>query len=626
MKRIVTARKLLVLSVFALVAFLTTRAGYAYHLARLPPINLAEPGRVTNGVFTRWKYKSFTNFSEVVMEGLCGEYFASLPSSYSLKSYADPRYNHSEFPFLAYDEDRWMRQNMRDRKLAGERINREKLKASLSQEYSDISRYIADLQTALMTDIPHMRVWGHCALNHKPTSVEHNLKKYGRIAHLDHTFYPWVSEELPKFGKSQEIPITDANKPKESSFDEGFLQRYQRLSNGRGIVIPTTPETDPQTVKALIAVLRMLRNKLPIQIIHMGSPIDMTGFEDVAYGDFQAPDSYKTFLLLDNSEAPPDFPQQSVTMVDVSPAVVGNFTFEDVRIVAPIFTSFEEFIMLSPETILLVSPDQLFDIYGYNEHGMVAFKNPNILNQPRKPPVGYKQVRSFVEQLTPSKLEKSIFGFEDGHYPIDVDSSVLVLNKNKVLSGLLLSVSMRLQPLLAISQLDFFLLGQELSGATINVNRYPAVAVGKKSAEKEKNSDLASMSDELCTSSWGQMSHAENSELVYISAHQIINWHKFPETFQKNFMAKYPSIDGPLEVVNILRPIWIDQALSREHIDGEPDRPWIIQGDFSPGYPFWCTYNIIGSAMGDMKGLVVTTTKLKRTSIRYLVDVYRRTL
>ncbi|CAN3371934.1 hypothetical protein DIURU_004413 [Diutina rugosa] len=562
-------------------------------------------------VYRRWKYRNTQNFTTIGANALCGEYFHALGPSYA------PQPPPAAVDFLVYDRDRYLWEHIKNHKM--EHGVTGNYKQAIADGYAKHAKVVADAESEMVASFSHMRVWGHCSLYTKLEDVNH-VVKYGKVGRYDHKLFPWLTQLSPLFNQSYELPITDGNKPKMSTQDEGWVQHYLRRSNGRGVVVYANNDT-AASVPSLITVLRLHQNELPIQIVSMGPiNLDYEAIEQVAQGPFEPPKSFSRYLKVENLRKPESFLPQSITYVDVAPAV-HNVSHDSLRELAAIFTSFEEYVLLSPLAIPTVPPSSFFDIEGYSDKGMHLYHQPNYLEGSNSPQTGREEVERLLHRLTPSDIDSVVFGFDPSEFPTTkLDDTVAVLNKNKVLSGLLISVNLRRHPLVKAVDIDLFWLGQHISGVPIQINVHPAVAAGVVSDDSHKTKDAA-MAEELCSSSWGQLSRQDHPELFYLTGHQMVNWHRQP-SFATQIKQRVGQSE-PMAVEVLLKPPTVNKPVPVKEEHTEPNRPWIKQNQAEgQPYAYWCAYSILGSPAEDHRGVVISISPIKKARYRYLLDAY----
>ena len=163
----------------------------------------------------------------------------------------------------------------------------------------------------------------------------------------------------------------------------------------------------------------------------------------------------------------------------------------------------------------------------------------------------------------PSKEDCKIFGLHersgdspssrifDHDFQLLQDPTVMVINKSKVLSGLLLSANLQLYPLLhgrfpvAKEEVnpEYFWLGQEIAGtnAKVNFNQPSAVVAGIQTPLQNRDFKLVTASHEMCSFSWAQLDPQDESQLMYVTSHQLENYYLGRITFRQDIALKYTS-------------------------------------------------------------------------------------
>lgn len=576
-----------------------------------PPHVLGTTITDANPVYRQWKFQD-ANFSEVHTDHICGEYFHTLSSIFTPAKIGN-------IDHLAYDRDRWLRQHIRDHKFVhgveGD------FRGEIFRQFDMVAAEMAIIEKDLVSSIGHQRAWGHCALSHTLEDVQHDLSKYGKIANFDTVLFPWLSGAYPRFNDFERgLPVTDGNKPKLLALDEGFIQTYLRQLNGKGIVVYVNETTAP-LVPSLVTALRMHQNELPIQVVAFDNIVDRNATMMAAKDNDVLNDAFLEYLKLENLPKPKLFLAQNVTYVDLNPAVVNPDKLKRlIRELAGIFNSFEEFLLISPLVIPLVPPATFFELEGYKDTGMALFKLPQYLDRPTRPPIGTAHITNLIHQLMPTAEDVTVFDINDDNFQdIDLDPHLAVLNKNNVLSGLLITVNLNHHPLMEIAVQDLFWTGQQILGVFTHVNVHPAVAMGTVS-DKSHKSEVAANSDELCSLLWGQFAMEGDPQVYYVTAHELINWHS-DQQFRLDVQTRTGSTHA-MKIENVLKPVSINEKIGYEFVNGEPDQPWIRQEMDSGAYPYWCAYNILGDATGVIRGVIIPITKIRKARYRYLVTGY----
>lgn len=588
----------------------------------------------------------------------CARYFSNLPSSVLV----DLDYLVSfELNHLVYNRDRWERQYRRDTK---KRLTREGGKKYTVQHeiegeilLNDQIRKHSELENKAVVEFNHMRVFGKCFLTDNggtSSAMSSNVCK-----EYESKLYPWVSREIPNFqdDEGNVIPNFDAKTMKTGC----FLQNWKDMSSGKGIVIHVSPSNSKRLVsriKRLLKTLVALDNTLPIQIIFSG--------KDLLYSERS-----QLIEIVKNHG-------MGIWFVDLEPVVIESKRelLESPNFVlglATIFHSFEDAIIMSDQTIPLTKELKkfLFDNERYLEHGLTFFKKPSYpISRRTKYEPGFHEVSHLIKtEFMPNTNDFTVFGLSKRNDKIStsqrvlehnfqeyIDSNMIVLNKRKVMSGLLLGINLQMYKIFEIrfdennnwsnyKTAEFLWLGQEMSGVNkfVNFNLLYGVGIGVATPNERKPMDLLTTSEELCSSSWGQISDIDERTLIYVTSHQGDNWvrtnngvskfqldikDKFSwpvieevenffvqdekaaeketitikennmEVFEKTFQRNPFSIDTV-----ILPATLVDHAGDSNFV--EPSFSWIKQDEFGGqhDFPYWCCYDVVGKPDFDRRGL-----------------------
>lgn len=531
----------------------------------------------------------------------------------------------SEVDYSLYDRKTWLKNAIKrfkfglsEKSIKFDDTHKNFVKNQYNKLTSDLSLY----ENQLLKSFNQMRLSTQC----KDYIIDRKIKK----------LYPWL-KNLP------------------SSF------------NSKGIVIPVLPEKittvrDALIVK-LISSLRIQKNKLPIEIVYFGDDIcDQKAVEHAAHGEIiQAPDSYHDYT--DSPFLTSDYPDQDIKFVNITSHIDQEFhhrlNFNFMYSLSLIFNSFEEVILLTHQTIPLTNLEILFNDKEYIESGTYFFKNPTKLStKPRKFKSGFHEVNLLILNLFPNKLDIEHFSlFNQASGPIDrvfnqsfselVDPSMMVLNKAKTMNGLLIATNLqfllilngRFRDFQTYLNPDFIWLGQIISGTNrITFNRDFATAVGMSTPIKCLDPKIVQVSQEVCSSSWGQIYSDSALTLLYVTTHQLENAKWFDDSFPYALERKYSykdiaTVDNifdsdsesktTIDSLNTtlydstlkINPLYIDSVIKPPTLQApvvvqgatEPKQAWILQDNFvnNDANPFYCVYNIVGNLAEGKSGKVI---------------------
>lgn len=528
----------------------------------------------------------------------CVEYFQQLSNLYTGGAKFDTinldKIKHFEFDKTLYQQDTWFK--TAKRKLEKElRIAKQPYTAQHDEElrlnYEEQVQDLAEYELSVVQEFNHKRVFGKCFLH---SQFEMNKQEDMLCNDYLERLYPWLSNKLPRFENwdKKKFEFQDMVLKKEYYSGCG-LKRMNQMFSGKGIVIPILPnnkkEEQLRDINKLIRVLRVLKNRTPIQIMFMDGALtekDKVSLVHSARSEVdKLGDSFQEYLdalseqkgeeIKHNFSSKKHYPPQSLWFVDMSrilnrikyPKQTQTATFNNPNFVmslSMIFNSFEEIVVLSSQTIPLIDDftEFLFSNHRYQETGHVFFKNPSRFKFQRRLNIpGFNEVNEFIKNyLFPNFQDEKFFNLViNSHNPDTnkifnnrmqdiLDPNVMVVNKARLLSGLLISANLQLYDILTARfevsneeiNSDFFWLGTQMSGLTerVSFNDNYGVAVGVLTPHENKPFDILTLSHELCSASWGQVDDESEFDLIYVTSHQLDNWLD-DNRFQKSLYAKY---------------------------------------------------------------------------------------
>lgn len=262
--------------------------------------------------------------------------------------------------------------------------------------------------------------------------------------------------------------------------------------NGRGIVISFAEQSIPE-LKRLLKVLRLSKNKLPIQLVHRGDV-----YQDSLQ---QLVDIARNPIMLDDNSIVDENPQ-NIWFVNAARSLTPDHAnlFERFanKWIAVLFSSFEEIILMDSDVVPFDNLENLFLAEEYKDNQAYFFKDRAIgqyLSSSNK---------NLYRLLLPLSSEYELFNiakptaFTTGNdffkygYSHLMESGVLVIKKSNHLPGLLISTAMQLWPETSGSiygDKELFWLGQSIAGnENYTFNKFPAGAIGKFKQQDDKTS------------------------------------------------------------------------------------------------------------------------------------------
>ncbi|CAH2353838.1 putative alpha-1,3-mannosyltransferase Mnt4p [[Candida] railenensis] len=621
-------------------------------------------------------YRNFgTREHESSMGDKCTLYFQDLAKS----SYPGINLQDMEakgFNTLAYRKDKWIKKYRRDLKL---QLKRQKAQYTNEHDAEGMRRLleesmkIVQIETKMTLDFNHMRVFGSCLA---ANAIE-NVKN---VQSVESEIFPWLSTKCPKFedmsGNVLEYGKTPSNS-ESSPFSEAekrsFLQYWKDTSSGKGIVIPITKNENIQVdhIKRLLRTFSSLKNTLPIQILYINNDV-----------------GFKESIIQAAKES-----NQAVWFVDLSPVIASSLIENKNGVVyspnfilglSTIFHSFEDAVILSYQAIPLLEDfaNKLFESENYLYYGLKFFKKPSYQTLKRtKFPDGFFEVTNLIRtQLMPNKDDSRVFGMFQRSEKISstkrvledtfqeyIDPNMMVINKVKVMSGLLVGCNLQFYRMFnvrfdeqwPVRQPEFLWLGQEIAGTNqkVNFNAYHGTGMGVLTPALKKPTKVVTTSEELCSSSWGQIDEKDAFTLLYLTSHQAENW-KSIKKFQLDLEEKFgipitkeiknnmdTSGDEPgmltitdnnyelfrntfeknvLTVNDVMIPATINKNAG-EMNSVEPKFAWLQQREFGAGgHMYWCCYNVVGKVGIGKEGMIIKYSEQDRERMNRITSVWMK--
>lgn len=379
---------------------------------------------------------------------------------------------------------------------------------SLFSKNSDWSiRSFADKRKSLFSkrhiinSVRYLRIYGHCFVQMSNPTDELD------IGEVERRLFPAFTQKLPIFDRwdgvsVEEFPLLgrypSAKKAvlgERAASSTAFWYRVKENFNGRGIVI-SMGMSGVDEVKRLMKVLRVLKNTLPIQIVHKGD-ISASSMKEVI-------DAGRGHLNIDGKDQPYESEcAQDIWFVNAERSLKSEsldlFNRFSNKWVASLFNSFEEMILMDTDAVPFVKPETLFDAQEYKDTGAYFFKDR---------PIGEFLKSSdlkFFKKLLPQEKEYSTFDiphltgltyendFMKSAYKHLMESGIVIMKRSSHLPGLLISATMQLwkevsEPIYGDKEL--FWLGQSISGnEEYRFNQNAAGAIGTFNKDGSSNTD-----------------------------------------------------------------------------------------------------------------------------------------
>jgi hypothetical protein len=679
---------------------------YRHKSTKVNKINISEEReKFSNPIYDKLK-----DTFESDVQANCAKYFNRFKNVpvMALETMFEMKYDSNVFKEKKWLHEREieLRRQLREQKIKFADIHHQQM----AEEFKNLQNTVSKYEKQLSQDIAHARIFGKCFV-----SEEQEIAKGADSSceAIEKKLYPWMSREYPQiFAMDKVLPpgefpnFDSARYSKYESVSEPcFLRNLKLKSNGKGIVIPVSfglnVPREVMDVIGLIRVLRVLKNELPIEITYFSNYINeyYRGLiiHEATTLDVKIQEARLQYLKITGKPLPnsqsfdvKDYPPQKLWFIDLTMTLnykdhmllMHNENVQTPNFLhglSTLFNTFEEAIIISPHAIPLVEDlsAHLFQLDSYKQSGHLFFKLPSKLSyRLSRFPSGYHEVNSFImKHLMPSEMDEKNFKLArrqsnapttkrvfDDYYQRLLDPSLVVINKSKVMSGILIAQNLLLHDEIR-TRFDFInieiapemlWLGQEIAGTSdhINFNFNYGVSVGMLTPEFNKKLSEMQLSQELCSSSWGQISDKDDILLLFVTSYQIENWrdvgYKFQSALEEKFIVmelkvvenmldksadkitiKTPNKKlfeilqhQPLYIDTIMRPPMIHQGV---YVNGarEPNFAWKeSEHDIGTGYKYWCTYDVIGSHNSGVRGVVVSLNEKKVIEYKSLLDMW----
>ncbi|WEJ93179.1 mannosyltransferase [Yamadazyma tenuis] len=317
-------------------------------------------------------------------------------------------------------------------------------------------------------------------------------------------------------------------------------------------------------------------------------------------------------------------PKQEVWFVNTYNAIHDNFKDKFKRFankfLATLFNSFEEFMLIDADTILLQSPSEFFDLKDYISTGAYFFKDRTA---PQFRPPGDTK---FFQKITPSILDTLMFDipiitqktlgleFFDGmgHF---MESGVVLINRHLHFNSILTMLQMNFfRPVTARVHGDkeIFWLGFAASGdEDYHFNKNFAASIGTITSQEERLTSQGNhkKSQELCSPHPGHIN--ENGKLVWFNSgfkfcgkSDLVDFEaevKKQEHFKflKDAKSMQEYYEGSLILKSAIIPPFMGKLVTRaDNKVEEPAEGWHMEGGYCHSY-LWCAYSSIGGLTSD---------------------------
>lgn len=487
------------------------------------------------------------------------------------------------------------------------------------------------------------------------------------LDHFEHRLYPWLSFDYPIYehwtGKTFHRPpnlkrLAPAQQNNHKRTTGSFLKLFEKLSNGKGIVL-SIPEAHVDSTMRLIHLLRALNNQLPIQIIYHDNLSNKAKQKLVTAAREEyivLPQSFKRVAKY----FPKDYetnglPKQDIWFVNVNNAIHDHYKEKFQRwankLLAVMFNSFEEFMLIDDDTVLLQHPERyFFNLPGYKSSGAYFYKDRNDVTRRSEDEL------NFFKRLTPNIVDSLMFNIPiitnhslsleafKGLYYFQ-EAGVVMLNRKVHFHSILMILQLNfLGPIAGklYGEKELFWLGFTINGdESFEFNKNFVASVGEPTPqpnERARPDGTPHNSQEICSAHPGHIAN-DNHTLVWMnSGFRVCHYADeidFEEEFKKRH--KYKSIPNqsafqafyhsPLRISHAIIPPLDPGIKDRLNIEDEPTSGWMMD-DHCRNY-LWCGYSSIGGKVSDdsdedntLKGTLIEFDQWERDLFTYYGDVW----
>lgn len=441
----------------------------------------------------------------------------------------------------------------------------DKDKAIFSKKDNDTinKKFINKIKQTLITDqhmadtTTLMRIYGHCFIHdhgEKLLQFENNKRHYDKFT--EKLFYHF-SGNLPLFISnltdtkvSTGYPIYTKNNKFEGEYHkydkdkDNIIDFIHEKSTGKGIVISATTRYTKDIIK-LIRVLRASNNELPIQIIYKNDlnqrsqkyiMAAATADYDELFSISMSPDVNLVLPELDIIESSKKygstFPKQDIMFVNILPTVKKNykytFTGYNNKVLALLFSSFKEIILLDADSVPLISPIDFFHQEQYQKSGSFFFKDRTLRDTndyietnyfTKLMPFSSSSIDSYfgVKPITEKTLNNAyMMGWR--HFQ---EAGVVVINKHDHFLGILMTIPLALWNDPVKSSIwgdkEMYWLGLSMAGdENYEFNTNEAASIGEVTTDSSRKNYLGTLANEVCSSHPGHIDDSGN--LLWINS------------------------------------------------------------------------------------------------------------
>jgi alpha 1,3-mannosyltransferase len=652
-----------------------TIVGYQLLLLASPSrVPLTYPGQASQGaiVLVVDKETSASTHYKHILEKM-GESFPSKPLQEKCDFYFDELYRLNEdwevmdtskdankdYKKEAFNHDQFIKDKVKDYKEEHNEEPSDGKKAEFEQQYNKLTELTLKTEQRMIDAVTHLRVYGQCYLRDHGSRVISNFLGGSQKAtdsisdgsfdlcyDVEQRLFPWLSRELPTFKRwdgsiikgipkmskyvseydDEDIPFTPKNVfddtegvglsrlGKRSSRNECFMNQWRSSLNGKGIVLSVADKYE-HDITGLLRVLRALNNKLPIQLVHKGDLSEQVQERIVKVARSEEAEVPLFSYDRVQNDVPHNFPKQEVWFVNAKRCIRkeynGNFNGYANKLIAYLFNSFDDTILMDTDSVPLVKPSYFFKMGPYQRTKTIFFKDRFNAEKVSK------HDSQFFVKLMPNSIDTAMFEipkatnftlehnrYIKGQYRHLMEAGVVGIKRSTHFIGILTSVQMNFWSATNSriwGDKELFWLGQSISGnENYEFNKYDVVAVGELTPMEDRPRNT--IAHELCSTHPGHLSGDDDYTLLWINSG--MRFCKVDDSWDGDMdqprNKKYFKDSGELQAF-YKQPVKISAALIPpggdrvvENNNDEPAKGWVMTPSCK-GY-LWCAYDIVGGS------------------------------
>ncbi|KAA8898121.1 hypothetical protein DIURU_004976 [Diutina rugosa] len=484
------------------------------------------------------------------------------------------------------------------------KLDEEQVEHDIKELYDATRKIIDHDHETLRKFLSHSRVFNKCFLQMSKPHQDDNIKfvksqedfasewrsrqthpkhhRWESCRELERIIYPWLTGVSPTVtelttGKVQQL---------ETNQHDCWLGQWRNRLRRRGIVLTISNTHVDDTVK-LIALLQEHKNELPIEIIYREDQL----------GDVEKEKLTKAAKKWN----------QSIWMVDITKCVADNYVEKfdgfGYKLLAVLFNTFSEIMLMDADTVLIQPPVYFFDMKKYTQSGTLFFKDrANVEFRLHEDipwfnflfPSQADEAVFNIKQVTEHTTQRMFFTDRFNHY---MESGVVLIDRSQHFDQPLImavlfwfhSIKYRVYGDKELFWLSMAMMGDE----RYEFNNHHAAAIGKITPKKE----YKVKANEICSNHPGHISDEDDHSLLWFnSGFQHCGMSKYVN-FEKEFGRKLRYTDiknvdlfrefmtSRLEIESAIIPPY--RQLIANNDKGEPNRAWSHMKEYCDEYT-WC--------------------------------------